>query len=62
MKEDARIWFLFKKIQHQALQGTIETLKAQISLSDPGTAFYTTCAIISSRQFLSFLIIAKEGM
>ena len=44
MTEDSRIRFLLKKVQHAALQGSVESLKAQISLSDPGTVSYTTCA------------------
>ena len=31
-------------MQHSGLQQTIESLKAQISLSDPGSVTYTTCA------------------
>ena len=47
--EDAKIWFLFKKVQHSGLQGTIESLKAQISLSNPGSVSCTTCANHSSK-------------
>ena len=44
MAEDAKIRFLFKKIQHTGLSSTIEAMKAKITTEPPGTVTYTTVA------------------
>ena len=44
MAEDAKIRFLFKKIQHSGLSSAIEAMKAKITLEPPGTVTYTTVA------------------
>ena len=44
MAEDAKIRFLFKKIQHSGLSSAIEAMKAKITLEPPGTVTYTTMA------------------
>ena len=45
MEEDAKIRFLFNKVQHTALQADIAALKARITTSAPGTnVTYITCA------------------
>ena len=42
MAEDAKIRFLFKKIQHSGLSSVIEAMKAKITQDPPGTVTYTT--------------------
>ena len=44
MKEDAKIRFLFKKVQHSGLSSAIEAMKAKITMEPPGTVTYTTVA------------------
>eukprot|EP00957_Ditylum_brightwellii_P145495 11078648-Ditylum_brightwellii.AAC.1 len=44
MEEDAKIRFLFKKIEHQGLQASIEALKVCINTVGPGSVSYTTAA------------------
>eukprot|EP00957_Ditylum_brightwellii_P059685 4530976-Ditylum_brightwellii.AAC.1 len=44
MEEDSKIRFLFKKIDHQDLQATIETLKVCITTGGPGSVSYNTAA------------------
>ena len=38
MTEDAKIRFLFKKIQHSGLASAVEAMKAQITTKPPGTS------------------------
>lgn len=42
MKEDAKIRFLFKNVQHPELKSEIAALKASITTNIPGTITYTT--------------------
>ena len=44
MTEDAKIRFLFKKIQHSGLESDVEAMKAKITTEPPGTVTYTTVA------------------
>ena len=44
MSEDAKIRFLFKKIQHSALSSAIEAMKSKITTDTPGSVTYTTVA------------------
>ena len=44
MTEDAKIRFVFKKINHEGLQTTVEALKTKIATETPGTVTYTTVA------------------
>ena len=44
MEEDAKIRFIFRKVQHPVLDKTIEALKATIATSPAGTITYTTAA------------------
>ena len=44
MEEDAKIRFLFKKVQNNDLQKSVEALKAQQTTSPPGTVIYVTDA------------------
>ena len=44
MAEDAKIRFLFKKVQHTGLSSAIEAMKAKITTEPPGTVTYTTVA------------------
>ena len=44
MEEDAKIRFLFRKVQHPVLDKTIKALKATIATSPAGTITYTTAA------------------
>jgi len=44
MEEEAKIRFLFKKIQNNDLQKYVEALKAQQTTSPPGTVTYVTAA------------------
>ena len=44
MTEDAKIRFLFNKVQHSGLQSTVDALKARITTSPVGTITYTTVA------------------
>ena len=42
MSEDAKIRFLFKKINHDGLSNAVEAMKAKITTEAPGTVTYTT--------------------
>ena len=42
MTEDAKIRFLFKKIQHSGLEGAIEAMKAKTTTEPVGTVTYST--------------------
>ena len=44
MEEEAKIRFLFKKVQNNDLQKSVEALKAQQTTSPPGTVTYVTAA------------------
>ena len=44
MKEEAKIRFLLKKVQHSGLASAIEAMKAKITTEPPGTISYTTVA------------------
>ena len=44
MTEDAKIRFLFKKVQHQGLESAVEAMKAKITTEPAGTVTYTTVA------------------
>ena len=44
MTEDAKIRFLFKKIQHSGLESAVEAMKAKITTEPSGTVTYTTVA------------------
>ena len=44
MAEDAKIRFLFKKVQHSGLSSAIEAMKAKITTEAPGTVTYSTVA------------------
>jgi hypothetical protein len=44
MTEDAKIRFLFKKVQHTGLASAIEAMKAKITTEQPGAVTYTTVA------------------
>ena len=44
MGEDAKIRFLFRKINHVGLSNAIEAMKAKITTEPPGTVTYTTVA------------------
>ena len=44
MEEEAKIRFLFKKVQNVDLQKSVEALKAQQTTSPPGTVTYVTAA------------------
>eukprot|EP00957_Ditylum_brightwellii_P177058 13488085-Ditylum_brightwellii.AAC.1 len=44
MEEDAKIRFLFKKIENQGLNATIGALKVCITTGGPGSVSYTTAA------------------
>ena len=44
MEEEAKIRFLFKKVQNNDLQKSAEALKAQQTTSPPGTVTYVTAA------------------
>ena len=44
MTEDAKIRFVFKKVDHEGLQNTVEALKTKIATENPGTFTYTTVA------------------
>ena len=44
MTEDAKIRFLFKKIQHSGLDSAVEAMKAKITTEPAGTVTYTTVA------------------
>ena len=44
MTEDAKIRFLFKKVQHTGLDSAIEAMRAKINTEPAGTVTYTTVA------------------
>ena len=44
MTEDAKIRFLFKKIDYQDLSKTVEAMSTKITTGVPGTVTYTTVA------------------
>ena len=44
MTEDAKIHFLFKKVQHQGLESAVEAMKAKITTEPARTVTYTTVA------------------
>ena len=44
MTEDAKIRFLFKKINHSGLESAVEAMKAKITTKLTGTVTYTTVA------------------
>eukprot|EP00957_Ditylum_brightwellii_P156101 11882065-Ditylum_brightwellii.AAC.1 len=44
MEEDAKIRFIFKKINNQGLQAAVEALKVRITTGEPGSVSYTSAA------------------
>ena len=44
MTEDAKISFIFKKIQHSGLASAVEVMKAKITTNPSGTVKYSTLA------------------
>ena len=42
MKEDDKIYFLFKRVEHSDLQKSIEALKYQMATNPSGKMSYTT--------------------
>ena len=41
MNDDAKIRFLFKKVQHPGLKGAVEAMKAKVATSPPNSVTYT---------------------